>query len=160
MKLNLKTRQFAIAFIALALVGAILFLKENYFFIHNKSVSLNARWFVIAKKQIPQKGQIFAFTVFNPNAYKQGEIFIKIAAGIAGDEISIKERDFYINKQLIGTAKTVSLKGQPLTMSNSGVIPDRHFFAYTPHKDSYDSRYQEIGLINEAQIIGTAVLAF
>jgi signal peptidase I len=39
-------------------------------------------------------------------------------------------------------------------------IPSGKFFSYTPHKDSFDSRYQEIGLIDEKDIIGTAIVAF
>ncbi len=159
-----KNKQITIAVATLVFIGAVLIFRDHFLIVHNKSVSLSARWFIISKGQIPQKNQIFAFRVSNPNAYKPGEIFIKIVGGVAGDKVQIKERDFYITNQfgdqLIGAAKTVSLKGQPLLMLDSVVIPPNHYFAYTPHKDSYDSRYQEIGLINEAQIIGTAVFAF
>ena len=119
---------------------------------------------MIAKNQIPQKDQIFAFKAKDNPAYKAGEIFIKIVGGVEGDEVIIKERDFYINSkstnQFIGTAKTQSLKGLPLTIADVGIIPPNHFFAYTTHQDSYDSRYKEIGLINAKDIIGTAVFAF
>jgi conjugal transfer pilin signal peptidase TrbI len=158
--MKMKNKQIIIAVSTFAFIGAILVFRDYFLIVHNKSVSLSARWFVIAKGHIPQKNQIFAFRVLSPNSYKPDEIFIKIVGGVAGDKIITKERDFYINDKFIGTAKTISLQGQPLMISNAGVIPSNHYFAYTPHKDSYDSRYQEIGLINEAQIIGTAVFAF
>jgi len=164
MTMKLKNKQITITIIAFVLIISVASLKNRYLIIHNKSTSLSARWFVISKGKLPQKDQIFAFKAKENPAYKTGEIFIKIVGGISGDEVVTKEKDFYITNQFgdkfIGTAKTVSLKGQPLTMSDSGIIPPHYYFAYTTHKDSYDSRYQQIGLVNETQIIGTAVLAF
>jgi len=164
MKIKLKNKQVIVVIGTLIFVSVIIYIQKNYLVVHNKSTSLNARWFVISKGKLPQKDQIFAFKAKENPAYKTGEIFIKIVGGISGDEVVTKEKDFYITNQFgdkfIGTAKTVSLKGQPLTMSDSGIIPPHYYFAYTTHKDSYDSRYQQIGLVNETQIIGTAVLAF
>ncbi len=134
--------------------------SKKYLLIHNKSVSLNSKWFLIAKDQLPQKGEIFVFRVLNPNAYSPDENWLKIAGGVAGDEVIIKDRDFYINDQRIGTAKPTSLKNLSLEMSPAGVIPQDFYFAYTPHLDSYDSRYQEIGLIDEKNIIGTVIYSF
>ncbi len=166
--MKLKNKQIIIAAITFILITGVVSFKNRYLIIHNKSTSLSAKWFVIAKGKLPQKDQIFAFKAKENPAYKKGEIFIKIVGGVAGDQIITKERDFYIisqdqishSKQFIGTAKTTSLKGQPLTMLDTGTIPKNHYFAFTPHKDSYDSRYQEIGLINETEIIGTAVASF
>jgi len=159
-KLQLRNNLIIIAISTIIIVMAVSYVQQHYLVIHNQSESLPSHWFVISKGQIPQKDQIFAFKAKNNPAYKAGEIFIKIAGGVGGNEVKVKERDFYINDQFIGTAKTESLKGLPLKMSDLGIIPEHFFFAYTTHKDSYDSRYKEIGLINEKDIIGTAVLAF
>jgi conjugal transfer pilin signal peptidase TrbI len=158
--MRLKNKQIvaAISMITIAMAG--IYIKQNYLVIHNKSVSLPDKWFVVSKGKVPQKGQVFAFTAKENTAYKPDEIFIKIAGGIGGDQISINNRQFYINDQLIGIAKPKSLKGYPLDMLDAGTIPENNFFAYTPHKDSYDSRYNEIGLINAKDIIGTAIFAF
>jgi type IV secretory pathway protease TraF len=89
-------------------------------------------------------------------------------------EITIIDKEVYVSGHLIGVAKPYSkkveesIKVKPdfdakkfrLHAIESGKIPSRKFFAYTPHKDSYDSRYQEIGLIDEKDIIGTAILTF
>lgn len=163
-KLQLKNNRIIIAVSTIIIVMAVAYVQQHYLVIHNKSESLPSHWFVISKGQIPQKDQIFAFKAKDNPAYKAGEIFIKIVGGAGGDEVKIKERNFYITNQFgdqfIGTAKTESLKGLSLEMLDAGIIPEHFFFAYTTHKDSYDSRYKEIGLINEKDIIGTAVLAF
>jgi conjugal transfer pilin signal peptidase TrbI len=39
-------------------------------------------------------------------------------------------------------------------MSEPGVIPPGHYFMTTPHKDSLDSRYKMIGLIDTKRLVG------
>jgi conjugal transfer pilin signal peptidase TrbI len=158
--MKFRNKQIVAAIGIIAVVTAIIYIKQNYLVVHNKSVSLPQKWFLIAKKQIPQKGHIFAFRAKDNGAYKSEEIFIKIVGGVAKDQIYVQKRNFYINDQFIGIAKSTSLKGRPLSMSRSGIIPKNNFFAYTSHKDSYDSRYKQIGLINAKDIIGTAIFAF
>jgi len=51
--------------------------------------------------------------------------------------------------------KTVSRLGEPLTPGATGRVPQGCFFAATPHKDGFDSRYAEIGFICAGQIVGT-----
>lgn len=134
----------------------------QYEFVINHSESLPLKVVLIKKDVLPKKiGQIFVFKVKNNPVYQNQEVkFIKLLGGKEGDEIKINDRDFSVNDKFIGTAKTHSLKGEPLTMAKAGVIPPHKFFAYTNHLDSFDSRYNEIGLIDEKDIIGTAVFAF
>jgi conjugal transfer pilin signal peptidase TrbI len=40
------------------------------------------------------------------------------------------------------------------------MIPQGKYFVWTPHIDSYDSRYDEIGLVDERTIIGVAYPLF
>lgn len=93
-------------------------------------------------------------------------------------KVTIKDKEVIINGKLVGAVKPFTTKFENYAKNYpnlqgkfgddnyrlhaipSGVIPSRKFFAYTPHKDSFDSRYQEIGLIDEKDIIGTAILAF
>jgi hypothetical protein len=94
-------------------------------------------------------------------------------------KITIKDKEVKVSGNLIGVAKPFIKKFEDFLKGNSslkdelkdrknlrlhaispGVIPPHQFFAYTPHKDSFDSRYQEIGLIDEKDIIGTAILTF
>ncbi|NBV06282.1 MAG: hypothetical protein EBS06_03480 [Proteobacteria bacterium] len=90
-------------------------------------------------------------------------------------KITIEDREVFVAGKPIGIVKPFTKKFENFLKSSSGkkygekyelhpieidVIPSKKFFAYTPHKDSFDSRYQEIGLIDEKDIIGTAVLTF
>ena len=70
------------------------------------------------------------------------------------------DRNFYINGKKIARAKEMSMMHQPLKVGPVGVIPKGHYFVYTPHYDSYDSRYNDIGWIGPDQVIGTAVTPF
>ena len=89
-------------------------------------------------------------------------------------DITIIDKEIYVAGKLIGVAKPYTKKVEELIKMKSdfdanefrlhsvnlGKIPSHKFFAYTPHKDSFDSRYQEIGFIDEKDIIGTAILTF
>ena len=81
---------------------------------------------------------------------------IKIVRGVPGDLVTWQGRDVYINGKYVATAKTHSLKGIPLERGPEGVIPAGHYFLWTPHKDSYDSRYADIGWIPKELIRGFA----
>jgi conjugal transfer pilin signal peptidase TrbI len=138
--------------------------QANFQLVVNRSESLPIRSVLILKGKLPNKiDQIFVFKVKNNKHYpSQEKEFIKLAAGFAGDEIKVKlpEREVYVTERLIGLAKAYSLMGLPLTMIEGGTIPPHKFFAYTPHKDSLDSRYQDLGLVDEKDIIGTAIATF
>lgn len=75
-------------------------------------------------------------------------------------KLEIKDLQIYVAGKLIGNIKAYSKKNIPLHPLETKIIPKNKFFAYSPHIDSYDSRYQEIGLIDEKDIIGTAIFAF
>ena len=83
-------------------------------------------------------------------------VFIKILGGVSGDTIDVHDRSVLINGQKLAEAKSHSLAGDPLEVIASGIIPAGQVFVYTPHKDSFDSRYQMFGLVDEQQIIGKA----
>ena len=138
--------------------------QANFQLVVNRSESLPIRSALILKGKLPNKvDQIFVFKVKNnPHYPNQEKEFIKLAGGFAGDEIKVKllEREVYVTERLIGVAKAESLKGLPLTMIEAGTIPPHKFFAYTPHKDSLDSRYQDLGLVDEKDIIGSAIATF
>lgn len=68
-----------------------------------------------------------------------------------GDVLSVEERNFYCNKDYIGTAKPCARDGTPLqTFQFNGVIPGGKLFVTGACVDSYDSRY--IGFIDKKDI--------
>ena len=140
----------------------------------NQSHSLSGRVFLIVKGTLPkEKFNKVVFKSFEemedirkngskyPTAYKSK---VKDVVGFSGDIISVKKangiKHIYINEQDYGVIKEFSLKGEKLypivEVNNSLVIPQGYYFVWTPHKDSYDSRYKSIGLIHKSQIIGRA----
>lgn len=125
----------------------------------NITHSLPGYVFVIEKGVPVVKGEAFAFTP-PKNPYQNDHLFVKVVKGVAGDLVEWNGQEFYINGELLGVAKKVSLDGKPLTRSGRGVIPQGYYFVWTPHPDSFDSRYGEIGLIHETAFIGRAHFIF
>jgi len=161
MKKLLKNRFYILLITAFFILP--IWLVSSYELVINHTKSLPFHFVIIKKNQIPSEvGQIFVFRVLNNPTYNNLEVkFIKILEGKEGDSIAVdEERNLLINDRIIGAVKTVSLKGKPLEALDSGIIPPHKFFAYAPHIDSYDSRYKEIGLIDEKNIIGTAIFTY
>lgn len=176
-----RLHRIEISLIALLTVLFVWFIS-GYEYVLNHSESLPLKAIIIKKNKLPvDKGDIFVFYVRNSSAYQSKEVkFIKMLGGSAGDVITIKASEtsktsetlkteesakssfetLLVNGVEIGKIKTESLKGMALHPISEGIIPPHKFFAYTTHSDSYDSRYSEIGLIDEKDIIGTAVFVF
>ena len=130
----------------------------NYYSIGiNDSDSLPSRAYLIRKGVLPQtKGEYVAF-VKKGNRRVGDTGFIKIIGGKSGDTVTEVERRYYIDGHYIGTAKTHSLQNEPVEKAPAGLIPQGYYFVYGLHKDSYDSKYKEIGLVAESEVIGTAI---
>lgn len=132
-------------------------IAKDYGFALNETESLPNWAFMVDKRdKTPVRGEYFVFVAPKNPYYPAGMQFIKVVAGVPGDVVSIKGRDFYINDKFVGHAKTHSKKGEPVQMSAPGVIPAGKYFVMTPHPDSLDSKYQMIGLIDQSRLIGRA----
>lgn len=158
--ISIRFTKSIIAVVIVMTVVIMFSIRYNIVINHDGSLPING--VIIKLGQIPTKNdEIFVFNVRNNAHFQSKNIkFIKYIGGFAGNQIKIREREVYVADRPIGYAKTQSKKGIPLNITEETVIPEHKFFAYTPHKDSFDSRYQEIGLIDEKDIIGTAVLTF
>lgn len=124
----------------------------------NGTDSLPGLFYLVLKNEVPDtRGDLIAFYPPANRFYSPRMFFIKKAIGLPGDVVSRKEEDFYLNNGYIATAKTHSHSGVLLKPGPTGVIPDSKYFVWTPHPDSYDSRYEDIGWISKDRIIGRAV---
>ena len=125
----------------------------------NVTDSLPGWLFLVVKTERPRQGDFIAFyPPADRRFYKwDGAVFVKVAAGTGGDRVTWIGRTFFINGRPMGTAKTQATTGEPLSTSAAGVIPAGHYFVWTPHPDSYDSRYSDIGWIAPDRVIGRAV---
>jgi len=59
-----------------------------------------------------------------------------------------------VNGREVARMKAVTKLGEALTPGVTGAIPAGCYYAGTPHRDGFDSRYAEIGLVCRRQIIG------
>ncbi|MDD5394861.1 MAG: S26 family signal peptidase [Thiothrix sp.] len=112
-----------------------------------------------------QVGDTIGFYPAPNRFYPPSFLFIKLVAGIAGDRLTWGKdypagTTFYINGQEFGRAKPQARTGEPLQHTPAGTVPDGAVFVWTPHPDSFDSRYADMGLIPNSQVVGRAQRLF
>ena len=123
----------------------------GYRILINTSTSLPHTFYITNPKQAPVKhGDYIAF-----NHPASPKIIVKRVIGIEGDDILKTAHSVYIK----GCERKFFLKekrsnGLVLTAVNADVVPEKTFFVAGSHDGSFDSRYQEFGLIPLAQIRG------
>jgi conjugal transfer pilin signal peptidase TrbI len=140
-------------------LGAIQQWKEAHVFLINRTDSLPNWAFFIRRGATPVRGDyVFFAPPESPlirRHFGQGhELFGKIVYGIAGDTVTHDGPIVRINGRAVARMKPLTRLGEPLTPGTTGPIPTGCFFAGTPHKDGFDSRYAEIGLVCQRQILG------
>ena len=151
-----------------AFVGIVLFSlwsglrvwSEEHGFLINTTDSLPNWAFVIHRNQLPGRG---GYVFFDPpsNALvrrhfgAKPKMFGKIVYGMPGDVVGHVGSIVTINGKMVAQMKPLTRFGEPLTPGVVGEIPQGCYFAGTPHKDGFDSRYAEIGLVCRKQIVGT-----
>ena len=151
-------KRLALAFIGLWLILTLVSMSGVSVKI-TRSESLNHSVFLLRKADGPfAKGEYAAFRA-PPNPYLSGE-FLKIVKGVPGDEVRIEGDIVFVNDQMIGRAKPQTKMGRPLSIIESGIIPDDFYFMGGVHTDSFDSRYGEIGLVHKSNMTAKAKVIF
>lgn len=154
-------QRWRIAYLAMLLLGIVaLFISHHYVLGLNTTASLPHRLFLIHKNATVTRGAYVAFRWHGNGLYPPGITFVKIVAGLPGDRVSTREREFFVNGASAGMAKHLSRSGTPLELGPTGIIPPGHYYVKAPHPDSLDSRYRLTGWIPQAQIIGRAYALF
>lgn len=95
--------------------------------------------------------------------YYNGKYITKQILATGGDVLEINQFNKPINNiqakiEFNGTildVKDFTPLGTKLHTNNIEKIPENYFFVIGTHKNSFDSRYMEFGLINREDIIGT-----
>lgn len=144
----------------IALLQGISAWKASHAFLINTSPSLPNWAFVLETKAPPTRGALIFFRppvsdVLTRNFGSKPQLFGKLVYGVGGDTVTRDDRTFFVNGRAVAVAKTQSRKGEPLALGPVGVIPHGCYFAGTPHKDGFDSRYALIGWICRDRIVGT-----
>ena len=131
------------------------FLKDHVCLLYSTTASLPHRTFLKLKQMSPQKGD---YTCFDSPWY--GGNVVKKIVGVAGDSLTydfegnlwVKTppwvKTLWVDRQLkVGTQKKKSKDGRLLTPIKPGIIPEGMVFVMGDHERSFDSRYEEMGLI-------------
>jgi len=134
---------------------SIVLLGDYYSIGINETDSLPQKIFII-KKGTPSfdKGDYILFRKRSIAEYNRP--FIKRVAAVEGDKIKIQDHRFYINDFYLATAKSQNLKGETTNLIEEGTVPQGKYFVYAPHKNSFDSRYKEVGLVDDSDVLGIA----
>lgn len=149
-------------------------LSSHWMVALNLTESLDERIFLVERPQSVAEaqeqlqalevGDRFAFRMgkgVDGSPYSPDTIAVKEVAGIAGETVEIGDDGaLKIDGHLLGFAKEKAKSGRDLEWIEDGVIPEGHVFAWTPHPDSYDSRYADIGLVAVDRFEGRVVLDF
>lgn len=104
----------------------------------------------------PERGELVVFAPPPNPWFKPGAVFAKHVAGVPGDRVERRDRDFWVAGRFVGRAKDHARDGSSVEAGPAGVIPSGRYFVVTDHPDSLDSRYADIGWIGRDRIIGVA----
>ena len=150
--------------IPLLVFCSMVFISSNYFSIaFNTTSSLDGSVFLIDKTTLPKRGDIAAFKPptahlnEGQSGYLSTSPFLKIAMGVANDEVIITDAGVFINGTYLGSIHTQTATGKALVTTKSGLVPYKHYFMGSTHARSYDSRYASIGYIPESRVMGRAI---
>ncbi len=107
------------------------------------------------------RGDLIAFRAERMAPYfKDGQVIIKIAAGVAGDHVHVDSQQTTINDSLIidGLPLADKLRKLPATFKRDETIPAGAYWVTGKAPKSFDSRYW--GYVYDYQVIGRAYALF
>lgn len=127
-------------------------LSHHVHLVLNRTDSLPYTTFIHLPNKVPQKGD---YTLLDSHWYS-GKL-IKQVIAVAGDQISYTSSgSLQVNDTVIASQYSQSRDGRKLTPIATQVIPEGKVFLYAPHGRSFDSRYEELGLVPVDVLQGTA----
>lgn len=115
----------------------------------NRSHSLPGRMFIGTTWDFtPKRGDIVSFD--HPMFPAP---IAKVVVGVAGDSVDSLSGHAIVNGSDLGIILDKSPRsGKPLRSIQPCVIPEGYVYVWAPHPESFDSRYQDIGLIHISRI--------
>lgn len=110
----------------------------------------------------PTRGDLVAFRFEGQGitAKFNGQRWFKRVAGVPGDQITVVNREVFINGSSIGVAAERSPRGTELSPIAPGVIPEGYLFLRGSSGDSLDSRYSVVGLVRRELVQARAHTIF
>ena len=146
------------SFFLLSVMGILLLsVQQTTQLVIAASQSLPNRVYLVLKGTSWQKGDIVTIKDHRVS----GEIvpyLTKRVRGVEGDQLRGTTTGKVFNNNLeIGTFQNHSSTGKRLHAIPSGVIPKGYVFVCGDHPQSFDSRYQEFGLVKVENIVGRSI---
>ena len=125
----------------------------------NRTKSLPYKAFICFKGLPPQRGD-FVSLQDHPTKYFEGIHYIKRLSGFPGDKIERQGNQLFLeikegSSHLVGPLQPTTQEEKPLHPLPSTIIPKGYVFVSAEHLRSFDSRYQEFGLVKKEHIEGT-----
>ncbi len=128
------------------------------------SESLEGIHYLLVRKSTSiNRGDIVAIQGHKPQYLERNYIFTKRAIGLPGDQVTKTKNGLTIKAKNGSFTTTYPLlertkEGQTLTPLSISAIPDGYLFVVGDHLRSFDSRYEEFGLVSINNIYGMALL--
>lgn len=111
-----------------------------------------------------QRGDFIVFSFAGPAQARypglRGQPFFKRVRGMPGDVVTVSGQNVSVNGEPMGAAKARALDRQPLQPIAPVVIPPGYLYVQGSSDDSFDSRYQDSGLVRIEQVVGIAIPLF
>lgn len=114
---------------------------------HNITESMPWTWFISSEFKEAERDMYVSFK----HEKSQMNLAKKIV-GLPGDSIRVINDRIYVNDIDCGIAVRVSRSGKFMTPIAEGIIPSGYVYVASPHPESFDSRYEEFGLVKVEQI--------
>ncbi|MBL0941403.1 MAG: S26 family signal peptidase [Alphaproteobacteria bacterium] len=137
-------------------LGIVYLFCENTQLLLNQSPSLNHKAFFIVKGLPARKGDLVSFRGHKAK-YFSDVIFTKKIVGVAGEKIIRQSNMLWIEEKgrtPIFPLLPVTDEGEALTPLQATLIPQGYMFVKGDHPRSFDSRYEEFGLVKVGSFIG------
>ncbi len=116
--------------------------------------SLPYDYFITVKGLQVQRGLLVRIsghsTVYHPSPLP----YVKRLIGLPGDAINIANDTMYVAGHKVGLLRSQSTDGRKLTPLQAKTIPQGYVFVAATAPDSFDSRYEEFGLVKIERITG------
>ena len=135
--------------------------SHTFILVMNTTKSLPYQFFVLKKQgcpcaETPQKDTYVLFT----HAKTQISM-IKQVKGVPGSVIRLDAfKKLWVDDFCVGVVRETTSTGKPLSPINERLVPPGSVFVYATHERSFDSRYQEMGLVPISAIQGTGMAIY
>lgn len=127
----------------------------------NPTHSISEKYVLIHRHAIPDRNEIIVFRQPSQPIHPPTTQFVKFLRGLPGDIVKVEGNVIFINGEKAAMAIDLDPSEKPFSpLAFSGIIPPHQYLALGTALDSFDSRYQAFGLVDESNIIGSGPWAW